>query len=148
MIQFYIKKFEELSSIELYQMLQLRAEVFVVEQNCAYQDIDSRDLNSFHVLAILNNEIIGYSRLLPKGLSYDEYCCIGRVVIRKNNRIHNYGKMLMQKSIEFCQLHFNAPIKISAQLYLEKFYQNLGFKSVSTPYLEDDIPHIAMKYDL
>lgn len=147
MIQFYIKKFEELSSIELYQILQLRSEVFVVEQNCVYQDIDSRDLDSFHVMAKFNNEIMGYSRLLPKGISYEAYCSIGRVLIQKNHRIRNYGKKLMQKSIEYCQLHFDAPIKISAQLYLEKFYRSLGFTSVSAPYLEDDIPHIAMKYD-
>jgi ElaA protein len=101
---------------------------------------------AIHLFAVSNDDIIGYCRILPTGIGYDNYCSIGRVVIKKEARSHQYGKKLMQASIDFCKGHFEEPIKISAQLYLEKFYQNLGFKTVSAPYLEDNIPHIAMIY--
>lgn len=145
-MKLYTKKFGELNILELYQILQLRAEVFVVEQNCAYQDIDSRDIQCIHLIAVSNDDIIGYCRILPEGIAYDNYCSIGRVVVRKEARSHQFGKQIMQASIDFCKIHFEEPIKISAQLYLEKFYQNLGFKTASAPYLEDNIPHIAMIY--
>lgn len=145
-MKLYTKKFDELNTHELYQILQLRAEVFIVEQNCAYQDIDSRDIKSLHLIAVSHDAIIGYCRILPTGIAYDQYCSIGRVVVKKESRLHQYGKQIMQTSIDICKTHFKEPIKISAQLYLEKFYQNLGFKIVSASYLEDNIPHIAMIY--
>lgn len=83
-MKLYTKKFDELNTHELYQILQLRAEVFIVEQNCAYQDIDSRDIKSLHLIAVSHDAIIGYCRILPTGIAYDQYCSIGRVVVKKN----------------------------------------------------------------
>lgn len=144
MLQFSIKHFNELTTLELYSLLSLRAEVFVVEQCCAYQDCDHKDQNSYHLLGYDRNELVAYARLLPVGMSYEHYCSIGRVATSLNARNKGYGKQLMIEAIRFCDHHFSNGIKISAQAYLEKFYQALGFITVSTPYLEDDIPHIAM----
>jgi ElaA protein len=144
-MEWEIKKFEELSNRELYSVLQLRAEVFVVEQNCPYLDLDDKDVQSLHVMGKMNNEILAYSRIVFPGISYDTPA-IGRVVTSKKIRGSGAGKMLMQKSIEFCQQHFpGQKITISAQCYLEKFYSELGFNTISDTYLEDDIPHVKMK---
>jgi ElaA protein len=146
MIHFSIKKFSELTTLELYQLLQLRTEVFIVEQNCPYQDCDDKDAFSIHLLGYENENLVAYARLLPKGISYDQYCSIGRVLTKASVRKKAYGKQLMNEAIIYCQSNFTDPIKISAQAYLEKFYQDLGFVTVSKPYMEDDIPHIAMIY--
>lgn len=139
-----IKKFEELSTAELYSILQLRNEVFVVEQNCAYQDADGKDIVSWHVTAWKKEELIAYTRIIPPGISYRE-ACIGRVVCRLNYRNTGLGKVLMQQSILHCfSLFNNTAIKISAQFHLAGFYQSLGFTACSKQYLEDNIPHIEM----
>jgi ElaA protein len=141
-----IKHFTELTALQVYQLLQLRNDVFIMEQNCFYRDIDDKDLEAFHLMVYDNDAMIGYARLLPKGISYEKYCSIGRVLILEKCRKYNYGKTLMQEAISFCLHHFESPIKISAQQYLEVFYTNLGFVIAGEMYLEDDIPHLPMVY--
>ncbi|WP_142784534.1 GNAT family N-acetyltransferase [Changchengzhania lutea] len=139
-----VKSFEELTKLELYGLLQLRSEVFVVEQDCVYQDVDGKDEKALHVLGIKDGKIIAYTRLFKPG-DYFKESSIGRVVVARNERQYDYGKRIMEASIKAIEDHFNTTrIKISAQCYLQKFYSNLGFVSVGEDYLEDDIPHIAM----
>jgi ElaA protein len=145
MIQFKIKRFNELSINELYNLLQLRSEVFVVEQNCVYQDIDGKDEKAIHVLGYYNDELVAYSRLFNKG-DYFEETSIGRVVVKQKYRDKKFGHDLMRVSIEAIQDYFNEKtIVISAQEYLQKFYESHGFVKISEMYLEDDTPHIRMK---
>ena len=144
MIQIHIKNYNELTKEELYGLLQLRSQVFVVEQNCVYQDIDGKDQKSLHVLGKKDNVIIAYSRIFKKG-DYFKESSIGRVVVDKNSRHHQYGTQIMHASIEAIQNTFHTKIiKISAQLYLENFYTGFGFKPTGNSYLEDGIPHVAM----
>jgi len=144
MLKIQIKSFEELTKHELYNLLQLRSEVFVVEQNCVYQDLDGQDEKSLHVLGIKSKKIVAYTRIFRPD-DYFEFASIGRVVVVKNERQHNYGFDIMNASAEAIKTHFNeTTIKISAQVYLKKFYTTLGFKCVGQVYLEDDIPHVAM----
>ncbi|MBS7254071.1 GNAT family N-acetyltransferase [Flavobacterium branchiicola] len=139
-----IKSFDELTNHELYNMLRLRTEVFVVEQNCPYQDLDNKDQKSFHLLYYVDNQLSGVTRLVPSGLSYDEIS-IGRVVIAPSHRGLGLGKKLMEASISGCEKKFgNAPIRISAQYHLSNFYQSLGFIEQGEVYDEDGIPHIEM----
>ena len=144
-ITFKIKRFNELSTVELYSLLQLRSEVFVVEQNCVYQDVDGKDDNAIHVLGFLDNELASYSRIFDKGIYFEE-ASIGRVVVSPKHRDKKLGHDLMQVSIGAVKEHFNENnITISAQEYLKKFYESHGFVQTSEMYLEDDIPHIQMK---
>ena len=144
MLNIAIKTFEELTNQELYSLLRLRSQIFVVEQNCAYQDLDGKDQKALHVLGLKNNEIIAYTRIFKPG-DYFEYASIGRVVVIESERQHKLGYEIMRASIEAIKDHFNeTKIKLSAQCYLKKFYNNLGFHEVGEEYLEDDIPHIAM----
>ena len=145
MISFVTKTFNELSNYELYQLLQLRAQVFVVEQNCAYLDMDDKDLNALHVLGYENNELVACTRLLAQGVSYPE-AAIGRVVTHAKVRSLGYGKLLMQYSINQTKQQFNTTeIVIGAQKYLEKFYVSFGFVTEGDEYLEDNIPHLTMR---
>ncbi len=138
------KSFDELSTLELYAILQLRSEVFVVEQNCAYQDIDDKDLKSYHLMAFDGGVLVAYSRLLPPGLSFEE-ASIGRVITAPRHRGKGAGMALIEKAIEAAHLTFGIkPIKIGAQLYLKKFYERFGFVQTSAMYLEDGIEHIEM----
>jgi ElaA protein len=147
-IQFEIKKFSELSINELYGILRLRSIVFVVEQNCVYQDIDDKDSKALHLIGTYNSLIVAYSRLF-KPSDYFENACIGRVVIDKNYRDQKWGHLLIQKGIEGIKDYFNETnITISAQLYLQKFYETNGFVKTSSVYLEDGIDHIEMKRTL
>ena len=145
MIQFQIKRFNELSTAELYQLLHLRSEVFVVEQNCVYQDIDGKDEKALHVLGYYNGELAAYSRLFDKGYYFEE-ASIGRVVVNLKYRNKKFGHDLIHVSIAAIKESFNqTAITISAQEYLKKFYESHGFSKTSEMYLEDDIPHIEMK---
>jgi ElaA protein len=138
------KKFEELSVAELYTILRLRAEVFVVEQNCAYLDTDNKDQYCHHLMGWKDDELIAYTRLVPPGVSY-EYPSIGRVVTSPTARRGGFGRMLMEKSIEeTISLYGETPIRIGAQLYLKDFYSSFGFITSSEIYLEDGIEHIEM----
>lgn len=144
MITTIVKTFSELTTQELYNVLQLRSEVFVVEQDCVYQDVDGKDQKSLHVLGIKNDIIVAYTRVFKPG-DYFEQASIGRVVVKENERTFKYGYDIMNASIDAIKTNFNKTIvKISAQTYLRKFYNNLGFKQVGEEYLEDGIPHIAM----
>ena len=144
MLQSVIKTFNELSPQDIYSILQLRSEVFVVEQNCIYQDIDDRDQYALHLLLKKNDYLIGYSRIF-KGGDYFKEASIGRVLVKKQDRNNRHGSLLMELSIKAIKDHFKEnKIKISAQTYLKKFYNELGFCSVGEEYLEDGIPHIAM----
>ncbi|HEY9169172.1 MAG TPA: GNAT family N-acetyltransferase [Lutibacter sp.] len=144
MLTIVTKSFTELSTKELYDILQLRAEVFVVEQDCVYQDIDGKDQKALHVIGFKNNKIVAYSRIFKSG-DYFEKASIGRVVVASNERKFGYGHIIFQHSVEAVTAYFQeTSIKISAQLYLKKFYESHGFVQVGDGYLEDDIPHIAM----
>jgi ElaA protein len=141
---FICKSFEELTTIELYALLQLRSEVFVVEQDCVYQDVDGYDQSAMHLLMYLDDALCAYSRLIPPGIKY-ESASLGRVVTRRSARGGGHGKALMQSAMTHCKrLWPHNGLTISAQAYLEKFYQSLGFETDSEPYMEDDIPHIKM----
>lgn len=141
-----IKTFNELTTDELYKILQLRNEVFIVEQECPYQDIDGKDNESYHIFLKKDNEVIAYSRILKKGISYEQ-ASIGRVIVKKDYRGGNIAKDMLLKSISFIEnsLH-EKEIKIQAQAYLDKFYSSLGFEKISDVYLEDNIPHMDMLY--
>ncbi len=144
MIQFHTKEFNQLTTNELYEILRLRAEVFVVEQNCVYQDIDNKDQKALHILGIKNDKIVAYARVF-KANDYFEYASIGRIVIHPKERNNKYGYQLVEVAIKAINVHFKAfTIAISAQEHLEKFYNNLGFKRNGKSYLEDGIPHIYM----
>ncbi len=142
-----IKKFDELKAKNIYDILALRNEVFVVEQECAYLDCDYKDLNAYHLFLEQNNKIVAYLRILEKGISYDEIS-IGRVAINKDFRGKGLSREMMLKAIEFIENNLKeTSIKIQAQSYLIKFYSSLGFKPTSEEYLEDNIPHIDMIYN-
>lgn len=145
-MEYKIKEFDQLSNRELYEALQLRNDVFIVEQKCPYNDIDGKDFKSIHLLAEDNNKLTAYLRIIPKGLSYPQ-ASIGRVLVRKENRGQGLARDILVKAIQFITKEWNEKeIKIGAQLYLKSFYKSLGFIEVSEPYLEDDIPHIDMVY--
>ena len=140
----FIKSFSDLTKEELYNILSLRSEVFIVEQNCAYQDIDQKDQFALHVFLKKNNQIIAYTRIF-KPNDYFEYSSIGRVVVLKKERASKIGSQIMSFSIKKIEEIFNeTKIKISAQKHLISFYEKLGFKTIGEEYLEDGIPHIAM----
>lgn len=140
----HTKAFSGLSTLELYTLLQLRSKVFVVEQNCPYQDLDNKDLESIHLWAEQDNTVIACCRLLPGNIAYAEPS-IGRVATDPSFRKHGTGRIMMEKAIGYIQDNWRSPaIRISAQLYLKVFYESLGFLQTGDPYLEDDIPHIEM----
>lgn len=146
-LQWKIKPFKALSTIELYELLQLRNKVFIVEQNCVYQDLDEKDQIAIHIMGELDNKIIAYCRIF-KPNDYFTEAAIGRVVLDMNFRNKKMGHQLMQVAIETIQSHFNERnITISAQLYLKHFYESHGFIQSSEEYLEDGIPHIEMKIE-
>ncbi len=145
------KTFSSLSINELYDLLKLRIDVFVVEQTCYYPDLDSnkgtldRHPETLHLLGYKNNTLVAYLRILPKGQSYDDYISIGRVAIALTTRGEGIGHQLMKQALTLCQQYFpKQNIKISAQEHLIGYYQKHGFRQASDMYLEDEIPHVAM----
>ncbi|ERJ57628.1 GNAT family N-acetyltransferase [Sphingobacterium paucimobilis] len=139
-----IKAFEELTNVELYEILRLRSEVFVVEQTCIYQDIDGKDLSCHHVMLYIGNMLAAYSRVVPAGLSYTEIS-LGRVLVNPDFRGQGLGKLIVQETIEACYAILGkADIKIGAQYHLLAMYQSLGFEPEGQPYDEDGIEHIDM----
>ena len=144
-IQWKIKSFESLSVNELYDILRLRSEIFVVEQNCVYLDPDGKDKLGLHLFGEYQGKIVAYSRLFKPGISFD-FASIGRVIVDANYRNKKWGHDLMREAITGIQSHFGeSKITIGAQLYLKKFYESHGFVQTSEMYLEADIPHIEMK---
>jgi len=143
-LTYVIKTYEELNKTELYDLLQLRAAVFVVEQDCPYQDVDGKDQKALHLLGYSDGVLVAYTRLFDSG-AYFENSSIGRVVVAQKVRRFGYGKELMQQSIKALVDHYGKKtIEISAQEYLRKFYNELGFLQKGEGYLEDNIPHIRM----
>jgi len=147
-INWTYKHFSELNTAELYEILWLRSKVFVVEQNCVYLDNDFKDQESWHLCGWIGNRLVAYVRILPPGLSYAE-ASIGRVLTHPDFRKQGFGIELMKVAINKTITQFNVnTIKISAQCYLLNFYNSLGFKTCSEEYLEDDIPHVEMLFQL
>ena len=143
-MNFQVKYFQELTITELYEILQLRSEVFVVEQDCVYQDIDGKDQKALHIIGEKEGKIIAYTRCFAPG-DYFENASIGRVVVEISQRKFKYGHDIMKASIEAIKNKYQTnTIKLSAQVYLTNFYESHGFKQVGEGYLEDGIPHIAM----
>ena len=143
-MEFIVKRFIELTTEELYSILQLRSEIFVVEQDCVYQDIDNKDQKAFHVIGVKDDQLIGYARLFDSG-DYFDLPSIGRILIKKEQRKFKYGYDLVKESIIYIEQNFTErSIVISAQTYLTKFYNSLGFIQQGEGYLEDGIPHIKM----
>lgn len=143
-MEWTIKSFDELSTYELYHMFKLRTDVFVVEQESIYSDFDGKDFAAFHLQIMHEGELVGYLRLLDKGVSYSTYS-IGRVVIAPSMRGTGLGEKMVREAVRFIKEHWNgSSITISAQLRLTKFYERMGFKIQSEPYDEDNIPHIQM----
>jgi len=141
------KKFNELSANEVYDILKLRNEVFIVEQNCAYGDIDGRDPGSVHIYLLAEDSMAAYCRVLPPGLAFD-CAAIGRVVTKMEHRGQGYARKLMKQAISYINgREYSGRIKVSAQAYLKDFYGSLGFKIISDVYLEDGIPHYEMLYE-
>ncbi|WP_026836854.1 GNAT family N-acetyltransferase [Gillisia sp. JM1] len=139
-----VKTFQELSLKELYEVLALRSEVFVVEQDCIYQDIDGKDQKALHILGYKDEQLVAYTRCFKKGDYFDE-ASIGRVLVKENHRKHAYGHIIFEASVKEIKSRYNSEIiKISAQKYLIKFYESHGFKQIGEGYLEDGIPHIEM----
>ena len=144
-IKWECKPFNELTNEELYRILQLRIEVFAVEQNVIYQDCDNKDFNSYHFTATRNDVLLAYSRIIPPGIAYPKAASIGRVVTSPLARGQSLGKQLFEKSLEQVYTLFgHVPVMISAQVYLVKFYENFSFIQQGNNYIEDSIPHVTM----
>lgn len=145
-MEWKIKKFEDLTLGEIYNILKVRCEVFVVEQQCSYQDCDGKDKNAYHLFLENNGNIIAYLRILVKGVSYEEVS-IGRFLVAKEYRKKGIAREMLVKGIKFIEESLNeTSIRISGQEYLKDFYESHGFKIVSDIYLEDNIPHVEMLY--
>ncbi|MGL4741438.1 MAG: GNAT family N-acetyltransferase [Sarcina sp.] len=145
-MQLKLKHFNELTTIELYEIIRSRIEVFVVEQNCPYQDVDEKDKLSYHLFYEDKGRVISYIRLIEAGVSY-EVPSIGRVITLKEYRNNGLSRKLLVKGIELIEELYNfREIRISAQAHLKVFYESVGFEKITNMYLEDDIPHIGMRY--
>ena len=143
-MNFTAKYFSELNTTELYEILQLRSEVFIVEQDCVYQDIDFKDQKSLHIIGYKNNKIVAYTRIFKPG-DYFDNASIGRVLVVASERKYGLGHELMKASITAIKKHFKVTkITVSAQKYLKKFYETHLFTQIGEEYLEDGIPHIRM----
>ena len=144
-LRWVTKTFTELNVNELYALLRLRSEVFVLEQHCIFLDMDNNDQKAYHTIGFIGDEVVATTRLFDKNIMYDGYQSIGRVVGCPRHRGLGIGKALMQYSIQECERLFGkGPIKIGAQLYLKKFYNEQGFEQSGDVYLEDEIDHIPM----
>ena len=141
-----VKKFDELTTAELYEISRVRAEVFVVEQNCAYQDLDGVDLDAYHVFLQEKGKIVAYLRVVDKGKRLDEVS-IGRVISLK--RRQGLGGKLMKAGLAVAKEKFGATtVKVGAQVYAKPFYESVGFAQISGEYMEDGIPHVYMSREV
>lgn len=147
-MDWFLKEFDELSPDELYGILKLRAEVFVVEQDCVYNDLDDKDQMAMHLFLKDGDEIIAVSRILPENVAFEDMA-IGRVIVKKEYRGHGIAKKIMQKAIDYIIKDLKKDkIRLSGQAYLVRFYEDLGFKKVSDVYLEDGIDHFEFLYEV
>lgn len=145
MIKFNFYKFYDLTLDQLYAMLALRANVFVMEQNCHYLDPDGKDSTALHLLGVEDNELVAYARVFPPHCNDDNKVIFGRVVVAKSARGKGYAKLLMNQILDYCHLHYpDAAIKCSAQAYLKKFYEAFGFIVKGDTYMDAGIPHLEM----
>lgn len=145
-MQIIIKHFNELSVNDLFEIYKLRQEIFIVEQNCPYNDIDEADKVSFHIMVKENNSLVAYSRAIPQNVTYNE-ASIGRVISKIRRK--GYASLAVENAINVaCNVFHAKKIKIGAQVYAKTLYEKFGFKQVSDIYLEDNIPHIHMMLDL
>ena len=142
-----IKPWEKLSREQITDIFSLRSEVFIVEQECPYQDVDGKDETADHVMLRVDNELVGYTRVFPENTYFKE-ASFGRAVVKKSHRGEGYGHLLVDKSLEYLKSKKQSPIKISAQSYLKEFYSSHGFMAKGEEYMEDGIPHTAMYLDL
>jgi len=145
-MQWLCLKFSELSAKQLYQLLQLRVDVFVVEQNCPYPELDDKDHQPdvYHLFAYQDEQIVACARLLAPGISFPQVS-IGRIATAKASRQGGLGKQLLNNALQRCEQYWpQQDIQIGAQVYLINFYQSFGFKRNSPDYLEDGIPHLDM----
>lgn len=141
---YVLKKFDQLTLDELYNLLRLRNEVFIVEQKCSYQDLDYKDYKAHHLLLYKGEQLVAYSRIFPEKVSFNE-ASIGRIIVCKEYRSTGLGKILMEKSIEsLFTLHGKQPIRIGAQYYAVPFYKKFGFETEGNIYFEEHIEHIEM----
>lgn len=144
-LDFLCQPFSELTALQFHDIIQAREAIFIVEQQCAYVDVDGLDINSWHLQGLVVQQLACYARIIPPTMHTSGQPTIGRVICVPDYRHHGYARLLMQQAIAFCHTHFpQQPIYISAQLYLRDFYQSLGFIAQGDVYLEDNIPHIAM----
>lgn len=147
-MELVIKRFNELSGKEVYEIGKIRQEVFIIEQKCIYLDLDEKDYNSLHIFYRTTEEIVGYCRVIPQGISYDKIS-IGRVLVNKKYRGKGIARKLLLETFKIIKERFEeAEIKIGAQNYLKEFYKSLGFSEISEVYDEDGIPHIDMYINL
>ena len=147
-MKLFLKDFCQLDNSELYDILKLRCEIFIVEQNCIYQDLDDKDKLANHLFIKDNSEIIAYLRILHENIAYEDMA-IGRVIVKKSHRGRGIAKILMNKAINFIIKDMKkSKIRLSGQAYLTEFYQSLGFKKVSDEYLEDGIKHFEFLYEV
>ena len=145
MSELFIKKFDELSVEELYGILELRTDIFVVEQKCPYKEIDGKDRECIHLFYKEDDQMVAYLRILPKGLSYDSVS-IGRVCVKEEYRTKKLGRKIMEEALDYVEnVMKEYKITIGAQEYLKDFYASFDFSRVSETYLEDGIPHLDMK---
>jgi len=146
-MEFEFKHFSELTTNELYDILQLRSEIFVVEQDCIYNDLDGHDKDAIHLFLKKDGKMIAYSRLLKPGSRFNDFS-IGRVVVKQSERGTGFGIQMMEEAKRYILEEWQAnKIKISAQSYLRKFYEDIGFKVITEEYLEDGIPHFGMLFE-
>ena len=138
-----VKAWNQLSRKEINDIFSLRSEVFVIEQECIYQDVDGKDEKADHVLLFVNNELVGYARVFNENIYFKE-ASFGRAVVKKSHRGEGYGHLLVEKSLEHLKTNKQSPIKISAQSHLKEFYSSHGFVAKGEEYMEDGIPHTAM----
>tara|TARA_B100001115_G_C15641017_1_gene308480 strand:- start:105 stop:548 length:444 start_codon:yes stop_codon:yes gene_type:complete len=146
-MQTIIKKWDDLSTGEVQNIFSLRSEVFIVEQECPYQDVDGRDPEADHLLLYKNNILCGYTRIFPRNTYFKE-ASFGRTVVKKKHRGKGYGHVLVKESLKYLETKKESVVKISAQSYLKKFYASHGFIPKGDEYLEDNIPHTAMFYNV
>lgn len=146
-LEYKIKRFNELSLDELYEIARVRYEVFVCDQKITCEnDFDYKDKECYHLIVSYKDKVVGYSRILQRGLSYKE-TSVGRVLVLKEYRKNNIGQLMMEKAVDFIINELKEEeITISAQLYVKSLYENVGFKLVSEPYIEAEIEHVKMKY--
>lgn len=148
MLEWNLKSFDELTNHELYDILKLRAEVFVVEQNCPYQDLDDKDKSAYHLFLKDDGDVVAVLRILPENVAYNE-TAIGRLIVKKSHRKRGIAKLIMENAIGFVIDELKKDkIRLSGQAYLTDFYIDLGFKKVSDMYLEDGIEHFEFLYEI